>query len=204
MTYRPIIIGFTSDYPGAGKTTSGQLIREIFSGNHFLTIGFADPIKQLSHELLCRFGVKSTKALEHLYINKNEIIDGLNITGRELLQRFGTDFGRNMIHPDLWVSIGENYIDEIIGQGDCVVVDDVRRANEAEAILKRGGHIFRIVRHEAEARYTGNHESEGELRDWSFPEILNDGDESHLSAQLADRIAPLLKSVDSDSDSTNQ
>ena len=90
-----------------------------------------------------------------MYINK--------LTPRKLLQLLGTECGRNIIHPQIWVnalfadykSVGEKCgftscstrdIKEGFKDKPKWLVTDVRFPNECEAIKKRGGIVIRVNR----------------------------------------------------------
>ena len=62
---------------------------------------------------------------------------------RRLLQRMGTEAGRNIHGDDCWIKIAKRKIDTATGN---VVITDVRFANEAAAIRSWGGRIVRIER----------------------------------------------------------
>lgn len=76
-------------------------------------------------------------------------------TPRLLLQRLGTECGRNLIHPNIWINAlfanyGKHYIDTNSNQEtwdeDNWIITDVRFENEAEAIKDRNGILIRINR----------------------------------------------------------
>lgn len=66
-------------------------------------------------------------------------LDG--VTPRQMMQTVGTEWGRQMIHPELWL---RSLFARIPPQG--AIISDVRFPNEAEAILERGGIVFRVNR----------------------------------------------------------
>ncbi len=83
----------------------------------------------------------------HLYpysLPKPKNIQGLNLvkmTPRMLMQMLGTEFGRNMVHPNLWVN---SLMNEYKRQK--WLITDVRFPNEAKAIKDRGGILIRLDR----------------------------------------------------------
>ncbi len=83
----------------------------------------------------------------HLYpysLPKPKNIQGLKLvkmTPRMLMQMIGTEFGRNMVHPNLWVN---SLMNEYKRQK--WLVTDVRFPNEAKAIKDRGGILIRLDR----------------------------------------------------------
>jgi hypothetical protein len=61
---------------------------------------------------------------------------------RELLQKFGTEVGREMFGTDFWV-------DQVISNlpdGEMAVIPDVRFPNEFYAVKKNGGEVWRVTR----------------------------------------------------------
>jgi hypothetical protein len=90
---------------------------------------------------------------------------GLEI--RELMQRLGTECGRELISDDIWIdaALGDSHL------GYNLVVTDVRFPNEAEAIKERGGYLVRITR--AGVKPANSHPSETALDDWEFDAILD-------------------------------
>lgn len=73
--------------------------------------------------------------------NKERVSGILGVSPRQFLQRMGTDFGRVMIHQDIWIIIAETSMDTFLKKNpDCpgIVFSDVRFENEAEFIRRRG------------------------------------------------------------------
>lgn len=89
---------------------------------------------------------------------------------RPLLQRFGTEVGREMFGEDFWV----NYALSSIPDGTKAVIADVRFPNEANAIKKLGGKVFKVVRDGVGP--ANDHASEHALDDYKFDgQIENNG-----------------------------
>jgi hypothetical protein len=88
---------------------------------------------------------------------------------RVLLQRFGSDVGREMFGEDFWVE------QAFKGLGDeDVVFTDVRFPNEAEAVRGRGGVVWNVVR--PGVGVANGHVSECALDGFVFDEtVVNDG-----------------------------
>lgn len=98
---------------------------------------------------------------------------------RRLLQNMGTEVGRQIIDPDLWVKISMRDL-RITDQ---VVFTDVRFKNEAEAIKMMGGNVWRINRPGVEA--LNSHSSENSMDGWNYDLILtNHGSIKDLRSQL--------------------
>lgn len=65
-------------------------------------------------------------------------------TTRQLLQSLGTDWGRDMVGPDIWVDLLMQRIDQ--EDTHLAIIDDVRFDNEADAIHERGGVVIELNR----------------------------------------------------------
>ena len=93
--------------------------------------------------------------------------DGL--TPRKILQLLGTEAGRDIIHPNIWVnSLFADYTTD-----SNWIITDVRFPNEAKAIKDRGGIVVRIERPGGESHCGGAHASETALDDYDFDIVIN-------------------------------
>jgi hypothetical protein len=171
----PKIIGLWSPAPGSGKTTVAQLLAD-----HTI-VSFAEPLKRMATELLICAGYREDEAQRLLYRDKHESLTRLSgwPTGRALLQRLGSEFGRDQIHPLLWVNLW------IFRATECehVVADDVRFGEEMDAIRDLGGEVWSVVRPGFYDK-TG-HKSENALAGRTFDRvIINDGTLEDLEAKV--------------------
>ena len=127
---------------GAGKDTVGSYLVE---KHGYTQRAFADKLKEataallnIPYELIDDF--KENGSIEvNLPLGGDVVIGSFNLTGRQILQRMGTEVGRNIFGKDFWV----NQID--ISPINCVVTD-VRFPNEVEHIESKGGTIIWIDR----------------------------------------------------------
>jgi hypothetical protein len=111
-----------------------------------------------------------------------ESLKDVSVDVRPLMQRLGTEVGREMFGDDFWV---ETALDRI-PDGSKVVFSDARYPNEADAIRDLGGKIYRIER-EGVGPANG-HASEIALNDYDFDDrIDNSGTVEELYAQI-DRV----------------
>ncbi len=95
---------------------------------------------------------------------------------RRLLQRLGTEGGRDILGENIWVdtAFGRARLD-----GAGLVITDVRFPNEAEAIKARGGKVVRISR--PGIGPVNEHASDSALADYPFDHhIYNAGPLSEL------------------------
>lgn len=178
---RVSILGL-SGYARSGKDTAANYFVE---NQGYVKISFADPIREALYELnptveLDGKGFKPLKvAIDLLGETWESLKDHKNGDVRGLLQRLGTEVGREMFDQDLWVKQAINRIED----GAKVVVSDVRFENEAEAIKNLGGLVFRIER--GGVGPTSSHKSETSLEDYSFDAVVtNDGDIKSLHTKL--------------------
>jgi hypothetical protein len=137
----------------------------------FTRLSFAAPLKRMCIEFLMMLGYSKAAALEYVFTNKEALIPEINQTPRHLMQTLGTEWGRNLIDNDVWLTIFEQTSKEF----DKIVVDDVRFPNEAEKIKQMGGEMWKVVR--PSASHNGAHSSEGQLDGWNgFDHVIyNDG-----------------------------
>jgi len=123
---------------GAGKNTVADILVEDYG---FQAISFAEPIYRAVSEI-------TGLPVEHLQDRryKEKPIGWLGSSPRELLQTLGTDWGRKMIHENLWIIVALNKIGVIKEEGGDVVVTDVRFDNEAMALTLAGADIWQVSR----------------------------------------------------------
>jgi hypothetical protein len=140
MDKLPILVGFAGR-KRAGKTLATEILMQ---AHGFIGMGFAQPMRTFVADLL---GISQ----EDLDTIKEHPLPQFNgITPRKMLQTLGTEWGRDTVHPDLWVLTGMTAADRARAAGYAVAFSDVRFINEAEAIRQRGGYIIEIARDAAE------------------------------------------------------
>jgi hypothetical protein len=103
---------------------------------------------------------------------------------RRVMQNMGTEVGRNIFGPNIWVDATLNSMrpDDM----GCVLAD-VRFPNEAQAITTRGGINVRVSRPGIGPQ--SNHASEMSLNSWPFDiRVTNDGTPEDMLAKFNDRI----------------
>lgn len=93
------------------------------------------------------------------YTAKHEMCEKYGLTYRELMQKFATDFARNMIDKDFWVKYLAHEYAEITATNvyDLISITDIRFDNEAKWIRDRGGIIVNIEKDDVVSM---NHSSE--------------------------------------------
>lgn len=136
------IIGLTGK-ARSGKDTLGGMIHLQLAerGIDAATVAFADPIKWAIDSML---GGRNAVIPDHI---KDITMEGIGKSPRQLYQLFGTEFGREMVHPDLWLLLMENRLGEL--DPDVAIITDVRFDNEAKWIREMGGEIHLVARNAA-------------------------------------------------------
>lgn len=136
---------------------------------------FAAPLRQFVASLL---GL----SLRELDSRKEDAIDWLaEFTPRHLMQAAGIEWGRDRVHPELWV---RSLFARLPAGG---LVPDVRFANEAHAIRRRGGVVIRVNRpgHGIHETHTSEQPLPDELIDI---EVSNDGSQADLVRRTLDQL----------------
>ncbi|WP_296584874.1 deoxynucleotide monophosphate kinase [Xanthobacter sp.] len=130
-TRRQIIIGFAGR-AGAGKTTAAQ---HLVQHHGFERVRFAGPLKAMMRALGCTEEEVDGARKEM----PCDLLGGR--TPRLAMQWLGTEWGRDMIAPDLWTRAWEY----AAAGKPRVVVDDVRFPNEVEAVRRLGGVVLQLI-----------------------------------------------------------
>lgn len=154
---------------GSGKDTIAGLINKI-TNNRFSIRRFSSKLKECAGILL---GVP-VELFEDREFKESYIVQ-YDMTVRELLQKFGTDFIRDTVHPNLWIEstflgyTNQNWI-----------IPDVRFINESDAIKSKGGIIIRTNRKTKH----DTHPSENEI-DFIMPDYDIDNNGSFFDLELS-------------------
>jgi hypothetical protein len=169
------LIGLTGR-SGAGKNTAADYLEKAH-GYHRMAL--ADPIKEALQVML---------GLTHnqVYGDSREVpLDWLHgFTPRALLQTLGTEWGRCLVHPDIWITCLFRRLEQAAVER--VVITDVRFDNEVHAIHARGGAVWAIERPRAPKNKTVDHVSEGGVAaDLVDAVIQNTGTVAQLHNALA-------------------
>lgn len=189
MVNPPRVIGFYSSLPMSGKSTAAAALTAL----HWKRLPFAGTLKKMLRILLLDLGQSEQEADAALSDQKElPCILLSSCTPRQLLQTLGTEWGRELVHPDLWVKCWKGQAIAALGDGFSVVADDVRRPNEAQAVLDLGGVMVKVVRPGGGSEAFSTHASEGGLEDWPFDHtIVNDGTVADLERQVLALLAIL-------------
>ena len=135
-----------------------------------------------------KYRIISKKEWNSLKDNQKEYYDLVKTTPRLLLQLMGTDCGREILHPDVWVNATlepyKQQLKENSTKYNDWVISDVRFPNEVESIEELGGIVIRIER-DSVIPAEEEHESETALDNYPFKYILkNNGTKEELLEKI--------------------
>lgn len=134
----------------SGKDTVAAILAE--QTKHTEMLSFATPLKLMLTSLL--------GSATYLHESEKEkTIEWLGRSPRYLLQTLGTEWGRDLVHPDIWIRLLERRV-EFCRDASLIVITDVRFENEAAWVRKHGQlvHVMRDKRPPIGG--TDNHASE--------------------------------------------
>ncbi|MBW4709561.1 hypothetical protein KX928_17380 [Roseobacter sp. YSTF-M11] len=142
----PRLIGLVGR-AGAGKSTAAEII----AAEGFTRTRFAAGLKSMLTALYASAGLCSAEITRRIEGDLKETPDAIlgGKSPRQAMITLGTEWGRDLITPGLWVSIWEARARSILTAGSSAVVEDVRFPNEIEAIRRLGGLIVYIERRDA-------------------------------------------------------
>jgi len=123
----------------SGKDTVANFIVAAIGGYRY---SFADPIRAM----LAPLGVDMSDP--YWQARKEEPIPALGVSPRRMMQTLGTEWGRQLINPDLWLIMAHQ---RLLQNGPGMVISDVRFDNEAAWIRKHGGRIIHVIRPDTKA-----------------------------------------------------
>lgn len=119
----------------SGKDTIGDILcRE----HAFSRIALAGPIKDM---LIAAFGFTREQVDGPA---REQPVDWLDRSPRQLMQSLGTEWGRDTVAKDLWVRHAARRVQQILRYSLRIVVTDVRFENESHWIRSAGGEVWHI------------------------------------------------------------
>lgn len=127
-----------------GPAKSGKsLAAQYLENNHgFARVRFAGPLKAM----LAALGLTHDEIEGELKEKPSALLG--EKTPRHAMITLGTEWGRDLIDPNLWINAWRRNVDRLPA-GIPVVVEDCRFANEAIAIRMRDGFLVRLNRNGA-------------------------------------------------------
>lgn len=149
--YNPVVIAFTG-YAQVGKDSAAGFLEEV----GYTKLAFADPLRAAVHAL--NPIVDTYWPSEGATPRHRRVQDVIGMMGyeeakkiypeyRALLQRMGTEVGREQFGENFWVE----RLTSQFKAGGFYVISDARFSNEVDAIHENGGKVYRITRPGTEA-----------------------------------------------------
>lgn len=180
-----------------GKDTVGQLMVD---HHNFRQYAFADPIRKACSEM---FGLPVSRFMGN-DPDRDKPDPFWGISPREMLQKLGTEGGRNLFRDDLWIKRAEQEwnimkVDGFLDDQSLdlpfwngMVITDVRFRNEAEWIITQGGSVVRVFRPNR-IRSVRDHASEQEIEQCVFThKVVNDGSISYLHSKVFNVVQEIM------------
>lgn len=177
-----MLIGL-SGLKGSGKNTVADYLTKQYS---FTQLSFADPVREMALTInpwVVHQGGYGTIPLTELINDagwdwaKNNVPEV-----RRLLQRIGTEAGRNILGENVWVDNLANRVPDIAKPESRYVITDCRFPNEATFIDSQGGSIIWVDR---PGLVSDGHISESvEMRKWRNWLVINDASFEQLYDQV--------------------
>lgn len=131
---------------GAGKSTAAAYLEARYG---FARVRFAGPLKAMVRAFLSEAGTPATE-IERMVEGDRKQVSASELAGRSprhVMQTLGTEWGRDLIHPDLWTMAWAAGARAALDRGaPGVVVEDCRFPNEVDAVRALGGRVVRIIR----------------------------------------------------------
>jgi hypothetical protein len=165
---------------GSGKSAAALIL----GGSGWRRVKFAGPLKSMLAAFYDAVGLDAEEIEARLEGELKEVpckyLGGQ--TPRRAMQTLGTEWGRETMTQELWINAWKRRVRSFMDAGFDVVVDDLRFANEAQAIRDLDG-ISVLISRPSPTRHASSHASE----EYAFvcdEHILNDGTLNDLSESL--------------------
>lgn len=166
-------------YSESGKDTAANII--VGQGFKYRRLAFADRVRELAlainpfvevhadDELLIKLNRQTERRetprqlelpLTVIYVRLKELVNAIGWDQakkqqdvRWLLQKTGTEGGRETLYENIWVDLAERQVDKNDEQNWNTVITDLRfPGNEDAMILRKGGLIIRVERFYTDGR----------------------------------------------------
>lgn len=162
----------------SGKSTAAQVLVEAFG---YTSLPLADKVRQAAYALnpLVADRVSLQQVVDHYGW---EGVKGSAYAGevRRLLQRMGTEVGRELLGEDIW-------IDQVQLDAGRVVIPDVRFINEAQWVLSRGGTLWFIDRPDLSVMDHASEKDAPTIREMADAVIYNDSNLDEFTLEIYQR-----------------
>ena len=184
----PRVIGICGNGPGVGKSTVAEYLRDEYG---YTIVKFAGPLKAMMRSLLQEAGYSEGSIWSMIDGDGKDLPLPREMGGktpRYLMQTLGTEWGRMLVHDDLWVELALGKIQREVQAGCSVVVDDMRFANELHALREEFDMFHSLYIRRPGMTANKGHASEGGIRDWHCDWQINNDSSMNDLLHRADQI----------------
>lgn len=210
-----LLIGLIGDYPGVGKDSSAEILRERhgFVGHSFarklyeeVADAYGIPVEEwqrrdLKETVQERFALRHCRNEEFQAIAMAVLLREVEqltafealrvpLSPRMVLRWWGTEFRRDHYGNDYWTAPVFAKVRANPEQDHCII--DTRLGNELLSCVRSGGYIGRILRPAVAPATLSNHASEVLARLWPEDFVIDNSEGlDHLAAQWARQLNSL-------------
>lgn len=174
MRQRYPIIGLTGP-ARTGKDTAAAFLVALTGGYRY---AFADPLRAM---LKAGLGIDMDEPYWQTHKESPVAAFG-HKSPRQMLQWLGTEWGRNMVDRDIWLTLAKN---ELATRGPGMIVSDVRYENEAQWVRNMGGKVVHMRREAASSVHLHASENGVEISENDIV-LENNGSLEELQSALKD------------------
>ena len=154
---------------GSGKDEVASVLVGEFG---YIRNKFADPL----YEMVAAMTGYTVSQLQDRRLKEKPISLLDSKTPRQLLQTLGTDWGRTMVHSEVWIRSVQRRVERALEDGRHSVITDLRFDNEAEWIRSLGGQVWRVDRAVPEdVACLSPHSSERGIRNDLVDRVIENG-----------------------------
>lgn len=169
---------------GLARSGKDTLASYLVEHHGFVRIGLADPLRKFVSDIT---GIPLEDLMDGP--TKETPLEWLNNKSpRVLMQTLGTEWGRELIDPEMWLKVAHQAIRRARQDGaPGVVIPDIRFDNEAWFTKACGGEVFKVVRDGAAP--VSAHVSEAGIDESLIAGIVNNNGPLSALAHAAQQLA---------------
>lgn len=121
----------------AGKARAGKDTVADFIGTYIPATrhSLADPIRGMLHAI----GINLND--DYWKTRKEEIIPALGKSPRQMMQTLGTEWGRKLVNPHIWIMMAHQ---RLMTTSDTLIVPDIRFTNESDWVRAMNGVMIHV------------------------------------------------------------
>jgi hypothetical protein len=169
---RPLVLGLSGP-GGCGKSTVARALVAALGGRA-VVLPVNAPLKAALRAILEAGGLTPAQINRRLDGDLKRVPCAIlgGRTPTDAMQTMGTEWGRRMVHPDLWVDLWRRQAEIRMASGAAVLNDSVRFENEVAHIHALGGVVVRLTGRAGDLNGSNGHESErGVAADFEVPNV---------------------------------